>query len=138
MNAGSINVWVVIRDHLLTNAALVALVGDRIYAGVDLPEGYTPADGPAILFNARGGTDEYHRVTTKPSVQYRCYAATPILCMTVDRALYRALQDQCGAGVRTSIRQTYPQLLKEPETSPTQWNFILSGYEHFLMVDENS
>jgi len=128
-----IDVLAVIRAHLLANAALVALVESRIYAGVSLPPGYDPADGPAILFNTRGGVDEYSRATTRPSVQYRSYGATAAACVQVDRALYDALQDNTGTGVRTSIRETYPQLLEEPGTQPA-WLYVLSGYDHWLAV----
>lgn len=126
-----IDALAVIRSHLLADSALVALIGTRLYAGVALPQNYTPADGPAVLFNTRGGQDEYHRGTTRPSVQYRCYGATQADCTVVDRALYDALQDSPGVGVRTSIRETYPQLLEEPDT---RWLYMLSGYDHWLTV----
>lgn len=126
-----IDVLAVIRTHLAANSALAALVDTRLYAGTHLPQGYTPADGPAILFNTRGGVDEYHRATTRPSVQYQCYGATAAVCIQTDRALYSALQDKSGVGVRTSLRETYPQLLEAPDTG---WLYVLSGYDHWLVV----
>jgi hypothetical protein len=121
----------IVRTHLLTNTALVTLVSTRIYAGTHLPDGYTPADGPAVVFATRGGNDAYSRATTVPSMQYRCFGATPTIARQVDRALYDALQDEAGVSVRTSIRDTYPQLLQDPETD---WWYVFSGYRHWLVV----
>ena len=94
----------VIADYLLADDALKVLVGDRIYPGSDLPEGYKPADGPAVLFGARGGGPAYHGATLQPSVQYRSYALSEEQAAEVDRALYDALHDQAGPGRASANR----------------------------------
>ena len=130
-----INVFAVIRAHLAANAPLGQLVGGRIYVGPNLAQHYTPASGPAILLNTRGGSDEYSRATTRPAMQYRCYNTTAEACAELDGVLYDALQDKCSGAVRTSLRVTYPQILEEPDTEPA-WLYMLSGYDHWLVVSE--
>lgn len=119
----------VIRDFLLLNAALVALVDDRIYAGVDLPPGYKPGDGPAVLFAVRGGADSYHSGTFWPSCQYSCYAATEREAREVYRALYDALNDQAGVNINQSRLETPGQILRDQDTD---WPFVLTAFRHWI------
>ncbi len=83
----------VIRAYLASGAgltaALVALVGTRIYCP-RLPENATL---PAVGFFTRGGSSTpYIPDLPSPSVQFDCWASSPIVARQVYRALYDALQ----------------------------------------------
>lgn len=79
----------IIRDYLLTDTALVALVGQRIYCP-RLPENATL---PAIGYFTRGGTSTpYIPGIPEPSVQFDCWASNPIDAREVYGTLYDALQ----------------------------------------------
>lgn len=120
----------ILRAHLLSNAPLTALVGTRVYAAPNPPPGYTPASGAAIVFGPRGGADSYSGATLLPSMQYRCYGPTLAIARQVSRALYEALVDQPGVGVRQSRLETFPQPLTDPET---EWEYVWSAYKHWLV-----
>ena len=119
-----------IRAHLLTDTALTALVGTRIYAGTSLPAGYTPDDGPAVLLGVRGGADTYSGATLMPSVQFRSYGADDATARSVDRALYDALVDVAGLHVRTAQLETIGQLMNDPETD---WPYMWSAYRVWVV-----
>ena len=79
----------IIKSYLATDAALTALVSTRIYCP-RLPENATL---PAIGFFTRGGTSTpYIPGMPAPSVQFDCWASSPIVARQVYRALYDALQ----------------------------------------------
>ncbi len=84
---------VVIRTYLTTSSTktdpLIALVADRIIYP-RLPENTTL---PAIGFFTRGGTSSpYIPPLPEPSVQFDCWADSPLDAREVYRALYEALQ----------------------------------------------
>lgn len=118
-----------LRDHLLTNAALTALVGTRVYAAPNPPAQYTPASGACIVFGVRGGVDNYSGATLEPSVQYRCYGPDLATARRTSRALYEALVDKPGVHVRQSRLETLPQVLTDPETG---WDYVWSAFKHWL------
>ena len=79
----------IIRTYLLTDTALVALVGQRIYCP-RLPENATL---PAVGDFTRGGTSTpYSPGIPEPSVQFDCWASNPIDAREVYGTLYDALQ----------------------------------------------
>jgi len=79
----------VIRAYLAADTTLAALVGTRIYCP-RLPENATL---PAVGFFTRGGTSTpYIPDMPSPSVQFDCWADSPIGARRVYAALYRALQ----------------------------------------------
>jgi hypothetical protein len=115
-----------LRDFLLTNAALVVLVGARVYAGIDMPaEGYKPSVGGAITFRARGGAVDYSDALLDPSMQFKCYGETPALARAVYAALYDALHQARGGLVRHAWCDVIGQDLLEPETG---WPFVLAYF----------
>ena len=87
----------VVRAYLASGvaptAALVALVGTRIYCP-RLPENCTwPVGEGAVSFFTRGGTSTpYIPDLPEPSKQFDCWASSPIVARQVYRALYDALQ----------------------------------------------
>ena len=79
----------VIHAYLAADVALDALVDGRIYCP-RLPEN---AELPAVGFFCRGGTSTpYIPDLPMPSVQFDCWASSPMVARQVYRALYDALQ----------------------------------------------
>jgi len=113
-----------IRDFLLAQPGLMAVVETRIYAERDTPPpGYTPAGtGPAICFRVRGGGQDYEGVHLLPSVQFKCYGATEVEANEAYRVLYDALNDRQAYIIKHAQVETLGQTLREPETG---WAFVL-------------
>ncbi|MCK5236327.1 MAG: hypothetical protein KAR06_05000 [Deltaproteobacteria bacterium] len=79
----------IIREFLVNQATLTAIVGTRIYCP-RLPENATL---PALGFFTRGGTSTpYIPGIPEPSVQFDCWGSTPQAAREVYRALYNVLQ----------------------------------------------
>ena len=81
----------IIRAYLVTQATLTGLIGGatpRIYCP-RLPEGHTL---PAVSYFTRGGIPEkYVKELVNPSVQFDCWATSPLSARTIYRALYDVL-----------------------------------------------
>ena len=83
----------VIRTYLAADAGLITLVGTPLPVRIYCPRLPENATLPAIGFFTRGGTSTpYIPGMPAPSVQFDCWAATPIVARQVYRALYDALQ----------------------------------------------
>jgi hypothetical protein len=116
----------VVREFLLTGAALRDLVGERIYAGRDVPVvGYKPEDGPCVAFRVRGGGPDYEDALLNPSVQFKCYAGNEVEAYAAYGALYDHLHNGHGAGILHAEIETLGELLEEPET---EWHFVLTFF----------
>lgn len=128
-----INSGAVIRTFLLTKTVITNLVGSdpgaRLYYGPSLPAGYTPANGPAVLFNRRGGGQTYDSGLLTPSMQYLCYASTLSTAEELYRALYTALNDQGGLGVKQSRLDMPGQPLQDTDTN---WIYVMCAFRHWL------
>ncbi len=86
----------IIRAYLITCGTLTALIGGvtpRIYCP-RLPENCTwPANEGAISFFTRGGTSTpYIPGIPEPSVQFDCWASTPVTARNIYNKLYDNLQ----------------------------------------------
>ena len=83
---------IIIRDYLLTQTALVNLVGGAT-PRIDFPR---LPDGellPAIAFETVGGqSDPYVPGIVYPSVRFHCWADSTLVSRQVYRALFDALQ----------------------------------------------
>lgn len=110
---------------LLAQASLTAVAGRRIHASLYLPKGYAPEDGPALLFNARGGGQDYSNLVLSPSYQFRSFGLTQAEARRLDRALYDALNDAQCYPIKIARLETIGQLFEEPDTG---WPFVLSFY----------
>lgn len=126
-----IDVGAAIRQYLLAQGDLTALVGPRIYAESDSPPpGYKPgADGPAVCFKVRGGRQDYSDVLLLPSVQVKVYADTTLHAQETYRALYDALHNRHDATMRWAQSETLGVTLLEPETS---WVFVLVYFQVWI------
>lgn len=123
----------VLRTYLLTKSGITNLVGSdpgaRLYYGPHLPPGYTPASGAAILFNRRGGGQDYASAVLIPSMQYLCYASDISKAEELYRALYAALNDDGGLSVKQSRLEMPGQPLQEPDTG---WYLIMCAFRHWI------
>jgi len=80
---------VVIRNYLLTQATITALIDSRLYIA-KLPQNTTL---PAVAFFSRGGSSSpYIPGIPTPSIQFDCWASRQIDAREVYRAIYDALQ----------------------------------------------
>jgi hypothetical protein len=107
--------------------------GVRVYAGANLPTGYTPKRGAALLLTVRGGEQDYSSQVWRVSVQARCYAETDAQAMAASTALYEAINDAQGGRVMFSRMEdgTLPTPLTEPGPG---WPYVLSFYQMHLRV----
>ena len=133
-----IDVNAIVRAFLLTDATLKGLVESRLYAGKSVPpERYKPKDKdgnsqPCICFQIRGGSPDYDDALLKPSIQFKCYAATPLAAGALYRALVDALHNASSADILYAEQETLGADLREPATG---WPFVLT---HFLIMCRQS
>lgn len=107
-----------IAAHLAAAPEVEAIVGGRIWAGVNTPpKGYEPTAGAAIVFRVRGGLEDYSPHYARPSVQVKCYAAAGQaaygLALTVQAVLRQPI-----AGLPTGRPESLPQILNEENGWP--------------------
>lgn len=122
-----------IRDFLLADTTLAALVSTRVFAGRDVPpRGYVPGDGALITFRIRGGAPDYEDALLRPSVQIKCYGATEYAAETAYRALYDALQGGRGEQVLHAELETLGGQLEESETG---WFFTVSFWRMLIRTE---
>lgn len=126
-----IDVGAAIRQYLLMQGDLTALVGSRIYAESDSPPpGYKPgSDGPAVCFKTRGGSHDFSDKLLLPSVQVKVYADTTLRANEAYRALYDALHNGHDATMRWAQSETLGVTLLEPETG---WAFVLVYFQVWI------
>lgn len=116
-----------IRDFLLTNVALVAKTGQRIYFSRELPSEYHPDPtepdpekierGPGILLWVRGGTVDYTGFVTGCDVIFECYATDELTAQELAEVqLFEALHDKRGKYILYATQTIAPILLTAPNT----------------------
>lgn len=125
-----IDIGAAIRDFLLAQTTLYALVSTRIYAESDMPEpNYKPSVGPAICFKVRGGVQDYSEGMFVPSLQIKIYGATPLVANTTYRALWDALHGGAGASMRWAQNEILGTTLAEPDSG---WPFVLTFFRVWI------
>lgn len=85
-----------LRQFLVANAALTALVSTRIYAARNSPiEGWKPGDGACVAFKRRGGGQDESGAMISSSFQFKCYGTGGSVSAQIAsaNAVYRALRD---------------------------------------------
>jgi hypothetical protein len=119
----------IIREYLAGLAGMTERFGQRIYAGRNLPPGYLPSQGEAILFATRGGGMDFSSQVLLPSVQFRIYAETEAKARQAAFDLHDAINDTQARKIAYARMEegTMPTLLNEPESN---WPYMLSFY-HF-------
>ena len=119
-----------IRAFLAGDAALVALVSARIYAGRDVPPaGVEPGDGDCLTFKIRGGNTHYDDALLNPSVQFKSYSTSEAGAY----AGYRALRDALHNGHDSNILHAEEEGLGQPLEEPgTEWRYVLAFFTIML------
>jgi hypothetical protein len=132
-----IDVQAAIRTFIKQKPAVVALVGDRVYAGRNVPPpGYEPATGSAVAFMSRGGSMAYGDGLARLSVQVKCYGETEVDANTLYTTFVNAVHNGRSSVVRFATVESLGITLEEPDT---EWPFVLSYFNfHIRMeVDEH-
>lgn len=124
-----IDVEATILEYLKTQPGLTALTNDRIHASLYFPKEYKPAEGQGLLFNVRGGDQDYTSLVLRPSVQFRSYGATPALARELDLALYGVLNDKSYCQIKIARLESIGQPLQDPAT---RWPYVLTFYRFFI------
>lgn len=138
-----IDVLAIVRAYLVTKTGITAITGtgSRLLAGTDLPPGYKPAQGSALLFNLRAGTMDYTSGMFSVSLQFRNYGkilddANPqegkINAWALQNALHQAVNDTSSQPEIAYFRMddgTFPVLLMDPAAG---WPYVLSFYRAFV------
>jgi hypothetical protein len=132
-----VNVAVLLREHLLNQAEVTALLGTNlngsIYCAADLPERFDPKLGPAIQIVRSGGTshDEI-TVLVNARVQVRVWADVEKYQVASD--LYGAINDTlhgitnvalADGVILSALEVTGPQEMSDPDTG---WVAVNSFY----------
>lgn len=126
-----IDVEAVVRENLASLAGVRAVFGSRIYAGANLPAGYKPRDGAALLLAMRGGSQDFSSKLFSVSIQVRVYAESEAVARQAARELYDDLNDSkarrlCYARLESG---TMPTLLLEPDAN---WPYVLMFFRLLL------
>ena len=131
----TVNAAIAMRDAILTNSALTALVGTRIYVQSDPPAGYRPTEDPAqpiltgaaIVITHRGGSrDGGSGMLVQGSLYVRCYAVSELAAMALDAVLARELDGYQSATLR-SLTQA---LTGQPSRDPAGWAMAYSTWNY--------
>lgn len=114
-----------LRAYLAAQSDLTDLTGSRIWAALTYPPaGYNPSDGPAIVFNSRGGPGlSYNSQMLTDSIQFKCYAADQLAALTLYGVLVDVLHDASALNIRNAALEVSGAVLQEPE--PVGWPFVL-------------
>lgn len=120
-----IDILAVLREYIRQRPTVLALVGSRTWAGrVYPPKGYKPDQGPALVFQVRGGDLTYENDNAFASVQFKCYGLTEVDA----NELYRALVTDIHSidGVSASIRHVELEGLGTTLEEPgSEWIYVL-------------
>ena len=119
----------ILRTYLITQLALTAIVGTRIYIP-RLPENATL---PAIGFFTRGGmSTPYIPGIINPSVQFDCWADNPITARQIYRALYDVLQGIQNQAVVIAPNTYYIMAAREEVQGQDLVDTDIQGYFRVL------
>jgi len=132
-----VDVAVLVREHLLNQAAIVALLGTNlngsIYAATDLPEHFDPKLGPVIQIFRSGGTSHTEiTVLVTARVQIRVWADVEKYQLASD--VYGAINDTlhgvtgitlADGVILSALEATGPQEMTDPDTG---WVAVNSFY----------
>lgn len=107
----------VLLQFLQKQSSITARVGDRLWAGLSLEEGYNPErDGDAIAFDVRGGDVDEHGFSQDPSFQFHCWSNSDETAATLADELFVAFFDAQTADIMNCTLEGPPQPLPDPDT----------------------
>jgi hypothetical protein len=132
-----VDVAVLIREHLLNQAEVTALLGTNlngsIYCAADLPEHFDPKLGPAIqLVRSGGGSHDEITVLVNARVQVRVWADVEQYQLASN--VYGAINDTlhgvtmvslADGVILSALEATGPQEMSDPDTG---WAAVNSFY----------
>jgi len=126
-----VDVESVIRTYLVGISKITAVFGSRIYAGRNLPAGYEPRIGPAVLLAVRGGTMDYSSKVLEPSVQMRIYAETEAKARESSGKIFDGINETRSRQIIYARMEdgTIPVLMNEPVSN---WPYMLAYYKFHI------
>jgi len=118
-----------LREYLAAKTS--GTFGSRVYAGIDLPDGYDVKDGAAVLFSLRGGVQAYHNQLWRCSITMRVYANREADARSAAAEVIEQVNDQReGKLIFMRLEEgTLPVLLREPKTN---WPYVLMYVGMFI------
>ncbi len=128
----------VLREYLLADTALAALVGTNV-AYPDLPAdtdiaGKMGTAVRAVVFGARGGRSDIETPLLRPSYQVRCWALRPAEAREVYAAVFDALHGKNNlAGTSGKILSAFEEVSPQDVTDDdTGWATVIGFYRLLL------
>jgi hypothetical protein len=118
---------------------LKTLLEDRLFVGTELPAGYHPDQGPALLISSRDtrpvGDGSVHRALVEVSAQFLSYGPTQEEAWKAPSVLYYHLERQAQRGGK--VRGAYAESIGQPlpPDPDTGWPAVLAYYQ-FTIVSE--
>lgn len=123
----------VLRTYLLSQTALTALTGQRIWGMRTYPiVGYLPSQGQALVFRSRGtGLVDYSGAMITTSWQFKGYGETPEKADELHRTLFDVLQEAKTGGMWRAMVEPGGGPLEEPGQ---RWAYVLSFWSTMMQV----
>lgn len=124
----------VLRQFLAAQTPLTSLIGSRLWGERNVPiEGYTPSDGPCLVFRTRGGLGlDYSSTILRESWVFKAYGEDEDEARLVYRTLFSVLHDAKGAGLYLAQVEVPGQSLEEPVL---KWPYSLSYWTTLMMAN---
>jgi len=114
----------VLIEYLRTQPVWTALA-ERISAGPNLPTGYRPAQGAAILLSLRSMSQDYSRGVAPAIVQFTTYAFDAVTVRAAEKKLYESLNDKSSPKMLGCFFRQTSGLGQTPDGN---WWFAISLY----------
>ena len=119
-----INAESVLIDFLRTKPIWAELAG-RIHAGPELPKGYQPKQGAAILLSVRSMAHDYTRAVARTVMQFTIYAIDATKVRETETRLYETINDKSSANILGIFHNQSAGLGQTPDGG---WWFAVSLY----------
>jgi hypothetical protein len=114
---------------LLSDSAVSAAFGERVWAGTDEPPAnYDPAVGGGVCIGSRGGQKRYETLLAA-SMQVKCYGLTSVAAWNTYALVADALSETAGATVCWSDIEVLGKAIEEPDTG--RW-FVLAFFQMLM------
>lgn len=111
--------------EFLKNTDLWTQLDGRIYAGDQLPAGYKPSEGPAILITMQNKAIDYSELTATSSCRFTVYGDDATIIRNTEQKLYQSLQNARGGQLLSS---TFTQASPVSTRSVMGWPFSTNTY----------
>ena len=116
----------VLRDYLLTQAALTALVGTRIIRESAVPaQGWKPSDGACVCLSSRGGAFDGSDAMQVMPVQITAWGRDVQEAQQIYRLVVDVLDDAHNGDLRHAYLEALGQTVRQADTG---WPYVMSGF----------